>query len=138
MTTTPQAPIDVQVRALLESLGPVQARAARELTESLVVLERVVNASQAAQAQVMVEMSRRAHADDLADTAHPDSAPLLVPGGTREEFVVDEIAMHLHCTRVAASYRFGTDLAAAEHPAVQAAWSAGSIDARKVQIIGDG
>ena len=59
----------MQVRALLGSLGPVTSRGVGELTESLVVLERVVNSAQAAQAQVMVEMGRRAAAADAADAA---------------------------------------------------------------------
>ena len=61
-----------------------------------------------------------------------------MPHQSRSEFVADEIAVTLRCTRVAASHRFGTALAAAEHSALQAAWSAGTVDAPKVQIICDG
>ena len=124
------------------SLRPVRQLGDAALRDQLVELERVVNCAQAAQAQVMVEMARRAYAADAADGADRSTgsgphAPLR-PGGTRDEFGIDEIAVHLHCTRVAASHRFGTALAVTDHPQLQAAWAEGRIDARKVQVICDG
>ncbi len=124
------------------SLRPVRQLGDAALRDRLVELERVVNSAQAAQAQVMVEMARRAHVADAIDEAdRAAGAHYLVPpepGGTREEFVIDEIAVRLHCTRVAAAHRFGTALAATDHPPLQAAWAEGRIDARKVQLIHDG
>jgi hypothetical protein len=112
------------------------------LRELLMVAESLRNAAEALQARVMVEMQRRAHRDDIADLADsshgPESPSIAVPTGTREEFVVDEIAVHLHCTRVAASHRFATAMTAATYPALADAWSRGAIDARKVQVIGEG
>ncbi|HUV48646.1 MAG TPA: DUF222 domain-containing protein [Actinomycetes bacterium] len=120
-------------------LRPVRQLGDAALRDRLVELERVVNSAQAAQAEVMVEMAHRAHrADDADRAASSDQLAPLGPGGTREEFVIDEIALHLHCTKVAASHRFGTALAATDHPPLQAAWAEGRIDARKVQLIHDG
>jgi hypothetical protein len=123
-------------------LRPVRQLSDAALRDRLVELERVVNWAQAAQAQVMVEMARRAHAADAADDADraagADQLAPLAPGGTREEFIVDEIAVYLHCTRGTASHRFGTALAVTDHWQLQAAWAEGRIDARKVQVICDG
>ena len=114
-----------------------------ELRELLTAMESLRNGAEALQAQVMVEMQRRAHRDDIADVTgaaneQEESTSIVVSTGTREEFVVDEIAVHLHCTRVAASHRFNTAITAATYPALSAAWSRGAIDARKVQVIGEG
>jgi hypothetical protein len=121
---------------------PVRQLSDVALRDRLVELERVVNSAQAAQAQVMVEMARRAHAADAVDDADRgaglDQLGPAEPGGAREEFVLDEIAVALHCTRVAASHRFSTALAATDHPPLQAAWAEGRIDARKVQLICEG
>ncbi|MFL6182404.1 MAG: hypothetical protein ACJ73J_08850 [Actinomycetes bacterium] len=111
-----------------------------ECRDQLAMLERVRCSAEAAQASVMVRMLHEAQRQDAADDAfmtQAGSRPVAVHTGAREEFVVDEIALHLRCTRVAASHRFATALAAHEHSALAAAWSAGRIDARKVQIIGD-
>ncbi len=56
----------------------------------------------------------------------------------RSEFVADEIAVALHCTRMAAAARYALALAAVTHPALMSVWSAGAIDARKVHVICDG
>src|SRR5829696_2190541 len=103
----------------------VDDRGPREL---LTATESLRNAAEALQARVMVERQRRAHRDDIADAAEAanqaaGATNVAVPTGTREEFVVDEIAVHLHCTRVAASHRFNAALAAATYPALSAEWS---------------
>ena len=132
------------IAMMIEALRSLSAVAVDDsgLRELLSETESLRNATEALQARVMVEMQHRAHRDDIADfvdTQQPlESQSVAVPTGTREEFVVDEIAVHLHCTRVAASHRFNTALAAATYPALSAAWSSGIIDARKVQVIGDG
>jgi len=124
-----------RVVGMLERLPDVTRADDPELRDRLVEIERARNALEAEQAKVMLHMLHRAHADDVADTA---SMPVTVPTGTREEFVIDEIAVHLGCTRMAASHRFGVALGAREHPALLASWSTGSIDARKVAVISDG
>jgi hypothetical protein len=93
------------------------------LRDVLVAAETLRNAAEALQGRSMVEIQRRAHGRDMNDD--DVARDTLVLTGAREEFVVDEIAVHLHCTRVAASYRFTTALAAAAYPAVAEAWSAG-------------
>jgi hypothetical protein len=105
------------------------------LRDVLVAAETLRNAAEALQGRSMVEIQRRAHGRDMNDD--DVARDTLVLTGAREEFVVDEIAVHLHCTRVAASYRFTTALAAAAYPAVAEAWSRGRLDARKVRIIDD-
>jgi hypothetical protein len=126
----------------MELLRPVRQLGDAALRDRLVELEQVVNAAQAEQAQVMVEIARRAHVADAADDAGRAASvgqrASLRPGGAREEFVVDEIAVVLHCTRAAASHRFSTALAATDHPSVMTAWADGRINARKVQLICDG
>ena len=93
------------------------------LREQLVAAEALRNAVEAAQARMMVEMRDRAHREDVADPSIVGGG--LVPVPMREEFVVDEVAVELSCTRVAAGHRFATALAAHQHPAVGAAWAAG-------------
>ena len=115
-------------------LGPEECR------DVLALLERVRSSAEAAQADLMMRMLHEAQRQGAVDDALMTEAgcrPVAVHTGAREEFVVDEIALHLRCTRVAASLRFATALAAHEHSALAAAWSAGRIDARKLQIIGD-
>lgn len=118
------------VRALdAASLDPAGGR------DLLVGLERLRNAAEAAQARVMVQMLHEARDADAADEAVRGAAP--VPTGAREEFVVDEIAVHLRCTKVAASHRFADALAADAHTPLHDGWAWGRLDARKVHVIGD-
>ncbi|MEO8107141.1 MAG: DUF222 domain-containing protein [Actinomycetes bacterium] len=136
MTTTPVTPIDVQVRALLASMVPIDHRTNGELCESLAALEQVVNSAQAEQAQVMAEMGCRATAADAADAAA--FGGVLMPHQARSEFVADDIAVTLRCTKMVAATRYGLALATAEQPAVLAGWKTGQLDARKAQVICDG
>ncbi len=46
----------------------------------------------------------------------------------REEFVPDEIAVLLGCTKVAAAARYDTACRAADLPGVKQAWRAGRVD----------
>jgi hypothetical protein len=107
--------------------------AGTELRELLVTLERLGNAVAGAQATVMMQMRHEAEQDDIADSV---TTPTVVPTGMREEFVVDEIAVELHCSRVAASMRLADAMTAHEFEAVGDAWRHGRIDARKVRVIG--
>lgn len=117
-------------------LRPVRQLGDAVLRDRLVALEQVVNSAQAAQAQLMAEMARRADATDAADALHSPAAAM--PHQRRSEFVADEIAVVLRCTKMVAATRYGLALAAAEHQPVMTAWAAGRIDARKVQVICDG
>lgn len=56
----------------------------------------------------------------------------------RAEFVADEIAATLSCTKAEASRRYGLALSSAEHPEVALRWGQGNIDGRKTQVICDG
>ena len=89
------------IAMMVETLRSFSAVAVddRGLRELLMVTESLRNAADALQARVMVEMQRRAHCDDIADSVGaaqraPESQSIAVPTGTREEFVVDEIAVH--------------------------------------------
>jgi hypothetical protein len=132
---------DLGVELMLERLRDFDPSSStpEAVRDLLVAMERLRNSAEAVQARLMVAMLREAKADDAADDARlaVQGLPLLTPTGSREEFVIDEIAAHLRCTRVAASHRFNTAFAAQAHQPVAAAWRAGTIDARKVQIIGD-
>jgi hypothetical protein len=132
---------DLGVELMLDRLRDFDASASspEEARDLLVALEQLRNSTEAVQAHLMVAILHEAQDADAADDARLASQglPVLTPTGSREEFVIDELAAHLRCTRVAASYRFTTALAADAHPPVAAAWRTGRIDARKVQIIGD-
>ena len=106
------------------------------IRDSLVAAEQLRNAAEALQARLIVEMRDRAHRTDVLEGIDA-SAAVVVPTGAREEFVVDEIAAHLRCTRVAASHRFAVALAAHDHEALRRGWAEGRMDARKVQVVGD-
>jgi Domain of unknown function (DUF222) len=77
--------------------------------------EQLIRAAQAAQAVVVAGMGRRR-------PAHPSPVP-------------DELACALRVTRRAAEQLFVRASLAATHPAVHAAWAAGVVDARKVDIL---
>lgn len=128
--------MDEQARSLLGSMGSVGSRTDGELRDSLAAVERVVNSLHAEQAQMMAEMARRAAEADALDAQRLGAG--WVPHSQRAEFVADEIAVTLHCTRMAAASRYALALAAAQHPALMTSWAAGAIDARKVHVICDG
>ena len=94
--------------------------------------ERAVNVLRAAQADAMVQLERNARA---ADASLP--ADLAYLAGRREEGVVDQIAIALTCTRVAAAHRYEAARMADQMPHVRAAWRRGDIDEGKVSVIGD-
>ena len=102
------------------------------LREVLSGLERAKNATDAAQAQAMVAMREEALALDAAERAASDH-----PLRSHEEFVPDEIAVLLSCTKAAASMRYTTAGQAAQRWPLFEAWASGSIDARKVSVIAD-
>lgn len=124
--------IDRQVAALLASLPSSAVLPDADLRDRLVQLERVVNIVQAAQADVMVELSRRAVRADVQDERVGVSVQ-----SRRGEFVADEIAVTLSCTKAEAARRYGLALHAAEHPQVALRWRRGDIGGRKTQVICD-
>jgi hypothetical protein len=136
MRTAPAGSTDGQGRSLLGSTGSVGSLSDGELRDSLAAVERVVNSLNAEQAEIMAEMARRAAEADARDAQRWGAGQ--VPHGQRTEFVADEVAVTLHCTRMTAASRYALALAAAAHPAVMRAWSSGTIDARKVQVVCDG
>ncbi|HEX5016266.1 MAG TPA: DUF222 domain-containing protein, partial [Actinomycetes bacterium] len=114
--STAPTSIDQQFRALIESMPAVDQITDDALRDRLVELERVVNTAHAAQAEVMTEIAARA--------------------GTAEyEFIADELAITLTCTKPVASQRFADALHATQHPALMAAWHSGHIDSRKVHTL---
>ena len=102
------------------------------LRELVVGLEKVRNATEAAQASAMAAMGTEARLMDVAEFAATG-----MPSRSHEEFVPDEIAALLSCTQVAASRRYGTALAAERHPALARAWQCGAIDSGKVTMVSD-
>jgi hypothetical protein len=98
----------------------------------LLGLERAKNAADGVQALIMTELGREALAADALERAATER-----PTRSHEEFVPDEIAVLLSCTRVAASNRYGTAWQIDRHPPVAAAWRAGAIDVRKAATIAD-
>ncbi len=128
--------IDEQVQRLIAVLPAVGEASDADLRDRLVQLERVVNLAQSEQASVMCELAERAQRADHAD--EESAGRQLLPHESRMEFVADEIAVTLSCTKAAAARRYGLALAASEHPAVLGAWRRGAIDSRKTQIICDG
>jgi hypothetical protein len=98
----------------------------------LVGLERVRNAAEAAQADVMVALS-----DEARDLDRAEFAATGAPSRSHGEFVPDEIGILLACTKGAAGRRYGLALRSAQFPPVVRAWRTGEIDARKAQVIVD-
>jgi hypothetical protein len=128
-----------RVRALTSELAGVEAVPDAELRTRLVELEQMRNTLEAEQGAVMVEMHRRAEVED----AERDGR--LASGGNASdyqgrvtEFVSDEIGVLLACTRMAAAHRLETAMRATAHQSLMAAWREGTVDARKVAVIGDG
>lgn len=128
--------IDEQVQRLIAAMPAVGAAGDADLRDRLVQLERVANLAQSEQALVMCELAERAKRDDRED--EESRGRELLAHESRTEFVADEIAATLSCTKAAAAGRFGLALAASEHRAVVGAWRRGVIDSRKTQIICNG
>ncbi len=128
--------IDEQVHHLIAAMPSIGGTDDANLRDRLVQLERVANLAQSEQASVMCELAERAQRADRAD--EESRGRQLLPHELRTEFVADEIAVTLSCTKAAAARRYGLALAASEHPSVLGAWRHGVIDSRKAQVICDG
>jgi hypothetical protein len=142
MSSTPSAASLVErVRDVARAVPPIGTVADSELRDLLVELEAARNTLEAEQATVMAEMHRRAEAEELALGAAlaPGPAPLVPAHAARmTEFVSDETAVLLSCTRMLAAFRLETAIRASAHTSLMKAWRGGEIDARKVSVIGDG
>ncbi len=130
-----------QVDDLMCGLAPLDEIDGDVLRGRLVDLQMAQNMLEAEQSAVMVEMRRRAEADDDAREAALAADPaVLVPDHASRlvEFVGDEIAVLLTCTRMLAAHRLTTAIEASSLPAVMHAWRKGSLDARKASVISSG
>ena len=94
------------------------------LRELVVQTERATQMLQAVQAQVMTEMVDRTRREASKEMrlAYGDGHP--------EEFVVDELAVLLSCTKNAASVKLSTAWHARSWASTGRAWQAGRIDGR--------
>lgn len=131
------------VELLQHELVSARPRSSRvsddELRELLVRLESLGSTLEAVQASVMLEMGHRAEAEDLRlDALAGASADTHRGNGRVAEFVADEIAVLLSCTRVHAARRLGVAMDAARHRELMHAWLEGRVDARKVDEIARG
>jgi hypothetical protein len=97
-----------------------------ELEEALVLAQRRINAAEAERAGVISEMLDRA------------STPEHETGASTEEFVADNVAALLACTRAVANMMIDVTIGTREHPTLMRQWRLGHIDSRKVAVISDG
>ncbi len=105
------------------------------LRSRVVECEQAMLMLQAAQAEAMVQIGIGARAADLAEAG--ECGKPLWSRECHEQFVADELAVLLSCTKTAAATRYDTACRAADFPEVQKAWRAGTLDARKVAIIAE-
>ena len=142
MSSTPTAAsLAERVRDAVRAAPPVTTVDDARLRDLLVEWETARNALEAEQAVVMAEMHRRAEDQEAArDAALAPGASPLVPAHESQltEFVSDEIAVLLSCTRMLAAYRLETAIEASTRPSLMRMWRLGSIDARKVAVIAEG
>jgi hypothetical protein len=122
-----------QVHDLLSVMPAVAAVSEAGLRDELVACEQAAQMLLARQAEVMAEMGRRAEHADRAEEQQIGRP--LWSSECRSEFVADEIAVTLTCTKGAAARRYAVAREAASLPAVLRAWSSGQIDERKVGVI---
>jgi hypothetical protein len=102
-----------------------------QVREAVKALHALVNSAQAFQAHAIADIGRRARAADDAEAARvgfhgPNSC---------DEFVADELALLLSCTRTAASYLYDRAMRTTASASVMKAWRSGAIDARKAESI---
>ena len=114
-----------------DALDP-RARTDDRLRELLVGFERVRNAAEAAQAEVMNAMADEARELDAADFSATGQ-----PSRSHAEFLPDELGVLLASTKVAAGRRFALAGRAERFPALMATWRSGAVDSQKVRVITD-
>ncbi len=125
-----------QVFGLLADMADIAEVADASLRAELVDCEQAAQMLMARQATAMSEMARRAeHADRLEEQ---QLGRPLWSSECRTEFVADELAVTLTCTKAVATRRYGIACAAADLPSLMSAWSSGHVDERKVSVITEG
>lgn len=122
-----------QIDELLRTVAPAGCLTDDALRDRLVECERAMSMLQSSQADAMVQIGARARAADEHEAVAIGRA--IWSWQRREEFVCDEIAVLLACTKMAAATRYDTACRAQQLPEVRKAWRAGSIDGRKVATI---
>jgi hypothetical protein len=122
-----------QVHDLLAVMPAVAAVSEAGLRDELVACEQGAQMLLARQAEMMAEMGRRAEHADRAEEQQIGRP--LWSSECRSEFVADEIAVTLTCTKGVAARRYGVAREVGSLPAVLRAWSSGQIDERKVGVI---
>ena len=130
------APLAEQVFDLLADRPEVDEVADAALRDELVSCQQAAQMLLSRRAQVMAEMGRRADHQDRAE-ADRLGRPLW-SSETRAEFVADEIAVTLTCTKAVAARDYATALGAARLPSLMRAWASGRIDDRKAAVIAEG
>jgi hypothetical protein len=125
-----------QVHDLLAVMPAVAAVSEAGLRDELVACEQGAQMLLARQAEMMAEMGRRAKHADRAEEQQIGRP--LWSSECRSEFVADEIAVTLTCTKGVAARRYGVAREVGSLPAVLRAWSSGQIDERKVGVITGG
>ncbi len=122
-----------QVDGVLDVAEPVAGLSDNDVRSRVVECEEAMRMLQATQAEAMVEMGVRARVADQAEAARAGQPSW--SRECREEFVADEIAVLLGCTRIAAGTLYDRACQAVEMPVVHSAWRAGRIDGRKAGLI---
>jgi hypothetical protein len=120
------ASIAQQVQDLLAVVPAVDTLTDAGLRDELVACEQAAQMLLARQAEVMTEMCHRAEHADRAEEQQIGRP--LWSSECRSEFVADEIAVTLTCTKGVAARRYGIAREAASLPTVLQAWSTGQID----------
>jgi hypothetical protein len=127
------AGIVAQVDGVLKAAAPIASLGDDTLRSRVVECEEAMRRLQAAQAEAMVEMGVRARVADRAEADHVGQPSW--SRECREEFVADEIAVLLGCTRITAGALYDRACRAVEMPVVHGAWRAGRLDGRKAGLI---
>ena len=125
-----------RVSSLLTALPDLGGAADVALREELVDCDQAAQTLLARRAEAMAEMGRRADRDDRLERQRLGRP--LWSSESRAEFVADEIAVSLSCTKAAAARHYAVARAATTLPSVMKAWRAGQIDDRKVAVITEG
>jgi hypothetical protein len=93
-------------------------------------LHELINTCQALQAHAIAEIGRRARQADDAEAER-----LGLRGSSHEEFVADELALLMSCTKASTSYLYGRATTTMRSASVMSAWRRGCIDGRKAESI---
>jgi hypothetical protein len=101
-----------------------------ELRAAVKSLHELVNTCEALQAHAIADIGRRARAVDDAE-----AADVGFHANRTEEFVADELALLMSCTKSAASYLYSRATTTCRSASVMSAWRQGRIDGGKAESI---